>query len=59
MYELGFISRSISRMSNVDTVNFAFVINSQEIAEKEHDEVQKSLQKISDDGKDYFICIIL
>ena len=56
--ELGFISRSISRMSNVDTVNFAFVINSQEIAEKEHDkDVFKDILNLQEKGFEFYLQI--
>ena len=56
--ELAFISRSISRMSNVDTVNFAFVINSQEIAEKEHDkDVFKDILNLQEKGFEFYLQI--
>ena len=56
--ELGFISRSISRMSNVDTINFVFVLNSQEVAENENDkEIFKEIANLKNKNFEFYLKI--
>lgn len=56
--ELGFIQRSLTRMSNVDTINFAFVIDALELVEKDgNKELMSQIKNLQEKDFEFYLKI--